>query len=137
MALPELRRLHCCFYELVPDTLSAQDTFGRTPAHYAAAKGHMGSLRCLRQLLPETVNTLLPAEIVARQGHTAASEYLDACHAWTPLMFAAVDRLPDAIEELLHNGADPTAGRVHQSSTLTPLLVAENLPQAFRWGLEM
>ena len=55
----------------------------------------------------------------------------------TPLMLATVDRLPNVVKELLRHGADPTLGRVYQSSTLTPLLVAENLPQPFSWSMEV
>ena len=52
-------------------------------------------------------------------------------------MLATVDRLPNVVKELLRHGADPTVGRVYQSSALTPLLVAKNLPQPFSWSLEM
>ena len=56
---------------------------------------------------------------------------------WSPLLLAAADRLPAVAEELLRNGADPAVGQVHQGSTLIALLVAENLPQAFSWSLEV
>ena len=50
-------------------------------------------------------------------------------------MLAAADSLPAVAEALLHDGADPTVSQVYQGTTLTALLIAENLPQAFSWSL--
>ena len=135
-----------CLHKLVPDTLSTQTNLGATPAHYAAANGHVTVLRCLRQLVPDTISakdntgndsSFTPRKYAQFEGHTVAAEYLEACEVWPPLLLAAADRLPAVAEELLHNGADPTASQVYQDTTLTALLVAENLPQAFSWSLEV
>ena len=128
--------------KLVPHTLSARDSVGQTPAHHAAFSGHVDALRCLRQLVPDALNAKditdsTPADLARRHGHTFAAEYLEACEVWSPLLFAAADRLPGVAEELLHNGADPTASQEYQGSNLTALLVAQNLPQAFSWSLEV
>jgi ankyrin repeat protein len=134
-----LRFLH----EPVQDTLNAQSSIGGMPAHGAAAKGHLNALRCVRQLVPDTLSaqdTLgrMPAFYAcALHPHIAVQEYLEACNEWTPLMLATADRQSDVVEELLHNGADPTAELVYQGATLTALLVATNLPQAFSWSLEV
>ena len=117
-----------CLNQLVPDTLSAQSSSGSTPAHAAAAKGHVDALRCLRQLAPNTLTAEdnsghPPAAYATDDVHTmAALEYLDACQVLTPLMLAAADRLHTVANELLHNGADPTVARVYQGSRLTALL---------------
>jgi hypothetical protein len=105
-------------------------------------QGHVDVLRCLRQLVPDTTRARdndghTTKEYAEAGGHIIAAEYLEACEVWSPLLLAAADRLPAVAEELLHNGADPAESQVHQGSTLTALLVAENLPQAFSWSLEV
>ena len=131
-----------CLHELVPDTLSAQDNDGTTPAHLAAMLGHVDVLRCLRQRVPpDTLSArskhsgYTPKVFAQIEGHTVAAEYLEACQVLSPLLLAAADRLPGVVEELLRGGADPTASQVYQSNTLTALLVAGNLPEAFSWSL--
>ena len=57
-------------------------------------------------------------------------------------MLATSDRLPDVVQTLLRDGADPSAKHLHcitalmhQGTTLTALMVAENTPHAFSWSL--
>ena len=100
----------------------------------------MGVLRCLRQLgvLPDAPTALDTNENKPGAypgGHTVATEYLNACGVWSPLLLAAAGKLPVAAKELLHNGTDPAVGQVHQGSILAALLSAENLPHAFSWSL--
>ena len=45
-----------CLHQLAPDTLSAQDSDGHTPAHNAAARGHEDALRFLHELVPDTLS---------------------------------------------------------------------------------
>ena len=63
-----------CLYGLVPDTLSAQDSYGYTPAHGAADKSHVDALRCLHELVPETLSAQdndgqTPAHAAATNDH--------------------------------------------------------------------
>jgi hypothetical protein len=39
-----------CLHVLAPDTLSAQDSYGRTLAHVAAVKDQVNVVRCLHLL---------------------------------------------------------------------------------------
>ena len=64
-----------------------------TPAHGAALKGHVDALRCLHQLVPDTLSAQdnigrTPAHIAAFEGHVDA---LQCLHQLVPDTLSAQD----------------------------------------------
>merc|ERR1712166_1461356 len=70
-----------------------------------------------------------PADLAEEQGHTELAQYLQLASKCNAFMSAAMLRLPQRMERLLHDGADPTTELVHQQDTHTALSLALNQPQ--------
>ena len=99
----------------------------QTEAQYAAAEGHLEVVRCLHEVMPDTLwaenkDGETPADLAEQHGHQAVVDYLSK--PWTPLMHAAADRRAADVERLLHRGADPTVSVTHEGRTDTALTLA-------------
>jgi len=130
-----------CLNELVPGALEVKDEYDYTPAHHAALSDSWAAIQCIQKLVPGALETKdefgqTPADIAEADGYTELAQYLQLASKCNDLMSAAMLRLPQRMERLLHDGADPTTQLVHQQDTHTALSLALNQPQ-YSCSMEM
>ena len=94
-----------------------------TPAHLAAASDSVAAIQCI-QCIPGASEakgrwdeTL--AGLAERGGDKELAQCLQLTSKCNDLVSAAMLQLPQRVERLRHDGADPTTQLVHQQNTYT------------------
>merc|ERR1712166_903040 len=96
-------------------------------------KGHVEVLRCLYELVPDTLQAQdniarRPTDCAAMEGHVRIEHFLKVTRVCTRLMAAVLLRKSCRVAQLLHDGADPLV-KVSQGDDLyTAFSLAANQP---------
>ena len=92
----------------------------------------MAAMQCIHELAPGALDTEdgeTLAGLAEEEMYTELAQYLQFASKCNDLMSTAMLRLPQRVERLLRDCADPTAQLVHQQDTDTALSLALKQPE--------